>query len=59
MLYRTADALNRSLQAARLSLRAPQPWHLPAHAAGTGMPWEGPLDQILPPSKDRSPASWP
>jgi len=20
---------------------------LPAHAAGTGMPWEGPLDQIL------------
>jgi len=46
MLYRTVHGLNRSLQAALLLTAfivvAPA-----AHAAGTGMPWEGPLDQIL------------
>lgn len=46
MLYRTADALNRSLQCALVlacaAMLAPA-----AHAAGSGMPWEGPLDQIL------------
>lgn len=46
MLYACINGLNRSLQAGLLliglSLLAPA-----AHAAGTGMPWEGPLDQIL------------
>lgn len=46
MLYRTADALNRSFQgllvASCVLFFAPQ-----AHAAGSGMPWEQPLDQIL------------
>jgi len=46
MLYQTVQALNRSVQSASLiaaaALIAPA-----AHAAGSGMPWEGPLDQIL------------
>ena len=46
MLYPTINVLNRSLQGIVLLavalLVAPA-----AHAAGTGMPWEGPLDQIL------------
>ena len=46
MLYQTASAANRSLQCALLCLvaivLAPA-----AEAAGSGMPWEGPLDQIL------------
>ena len=39
-------ALNRSVQAAALIESVGLLAH-PAHAAGTGMPWEGPLDQIL------------
>ncbi|MCB9971789.1 MAG: TrbC/VirB2 family protein [Hyphomonas sp.] len=35
----------RGIQA--LSLVLVLGFALPAHAAGTGMPWEGPLDQIL------------
>ena len=46
MLYKTLQATNRSLQCVVLlagtALIAPL-----AHAAGSGMPWEGPLDQIL------------
>lgn len=46
MLYISANGVNRSLQGAALLtaalLIAPA-----AHAAGTGMPWEAPLDQIL------------
>ena len=38
-------ALNRSVQAAAL-IASVGLLALPAHAAGTGMPWEGPLDQI-------------
>jgi len=46
MLCRTADALNRSLQCA-LVLACAAALAPAAHAAGSGMPWEGPLDQIL------------
>ena len=46
MIYRTVHGLNRSLQAALL-LTAVIVVAPAAHAAGTGMPWEGPLDQIL------------
>jgi type IV secretion system protein TrbC len=46
MLYKTACAAHRGLQCALLCaaavLLAPA-----AEAAGSGMPWEGPLDQIL------------
>lgn len=46
MLYKSLQAANRSLQCAALlagtALISPM-----AHAAGSGMPWEGPLDQIL------------
>ena len=46
MMYRAVDGLNRSFQCAALlacaAVLAPA-----AHAAGSGMPWEGPLDQIL------------
>ena len=46
MLYRAADALNRSLQGALIlacaAVLAPA-----AHAAGSGMPWEQPLEQVL------------
>lgn len=46
MLYKTVDAIHRSLQCGliltSIALVAPA-----AHAAGSGMPWEGPLDQIL------------
>jgi type IV secretion system protein VirB2 len=46
MLYQTAVAANRTAQAFVLVtagiILAPA-----AHAAGSGMPWEGPLDQIL------------
>lgn len=46
MFYKTLHAANRSLQCvallAGLTLVAPA-----AYAAGSGMPWEGPLDQIL------------
>ncbi|PQA89784.1 TrbC/VirB2 family protein [Hyphococcus luteus] len=39
-------AVNRTVQAAALiAIVAASAG--PAHAAGTGMPWEGPLDQIL------------
>ena len=45
-LYTQIQAVNRGLQAgACLALAALIA--APAHAAGTGMPWEGPLDQIL------------
>lgn len=43
MHYHQIKALNRSIQTATLIASV----GLPAHAAGTGMPWEGPLDQIL------------
>lgn len=46
MLYHAAQGLNRTLQCALL-LAALALLVLPAHAAGSGMPWEGPLDQIL------------
>ena len=46
MLYRTVDALNRSIQCA-LTLACAAALAPAAHAAGSGMPWEGPLDQIL------------
>ena len=46
MLYKTVDAIHRSVQCgvilASIALVSPV-----AHAAGSGMPWEGPLDQIL------------
>lgn len=46
MLYRTIDAANRTLRYAVIfvcaAALAPG-----AQAAGSGMPWEGPLDQIL------------
>ncbi len=46
MLYKAVDAIHRSIQCglilACMALFAPR-----AHAAGSGMPWEGPLDQIL------------
>ena len=45
-LYQSLQAINRTVQAAALVgiglLIAG-----PAHAAGSGMPWEDPLDQIL------------
>lgn len=37
----------RSIQALSLALALGLWLALPAHAAGTGMPWEGPLTQIL------------
>ena len=43
---RILDALRRTGEAALLFTLAAS-LALPAHAAGTGMPWEGPLDQIL------------
>ena len=43
---RTLDALRRTGEAALLFTLAAS-LALPAQAAGTGMPWEGPLDQIL------------
>ena len=46
MFYDQIKALNRSLQAGVL-LASVSVLSLPAHAAGTGMPWEAPLDQIL------------
>ena len=46
MVYQFSQAANRTCQGAVLfvagALLAPV-----AHAAGSGMPWEGPLDQIL------------
>jgi type IV secretion system protein TrbC len=46
MVYQFAQATNRTCQGVVLlvagALLAPV-----AHAAGSGMPWEGPLDQIL------------
>ena len=44
--HKSIRAANRALQiaaAAAITLALAGP----AHAAGTGMPWEGPLDQIL------------
>ena len=45
-LYKQVQMMNRTIQTgtclALATLLA-----TPAHAAGTGMPWEGPLDQIL------------
>ncbi len=46
MFYTKIKAFNRSLQAGLL-LAGVSMLSLPAHAGGTGMPWEGPLDQIL------------
>lgn len=46
MLYRTTDGVNRSLQCAAI-LASALLWAPAAQAAGTGMPWEAPLDQIL------------
>jgi len=46
MFYDQIKAIHRSLQAGAL-LASVILFSLPAHAAGTGMPWEGPLDQIL------------
>lgn len=37
----------RCVQAAATLIGLTATLVLPAHAAGTGMPWEGPLDQIL------------
>jgi len=37
----------RCIQAAATLISLTATLALPAHAAGTGMPWEGPLDQIL------------
>ena len=37
----------RSIPAAATLIALTATLVLPAHAAGTGMPWEGPLDQIL------------
>ncbi len=37
----------RCIQVAATLLGLTAALALPAHAAGTGMPWEGPLDQIL------------
>lgn len=45
-LYTFLKSLNRSAQIAVL-IGAGIMIAGPAHAAGTGMPWEGPLDQIL------------
>lgn len=45
-LYSQLKALRRTGEAAFL-LAAATLAAAPAHAAGTGMPWEGPLDQIL------------
>ena len=42
---RSTRLTRRSIQA--LSLALALGLALPAHAAGTGMPWEGPLTQIL------------
>ncbi len=44
--YNQLKALRRTGEAAIL-LAAASLMATPAHAAGTGMPWEGPLDQIL------------
>ena len=46
MFYDQIKAIHRSLQAGAL-LASVILFSLPAHAAGTGMPWEGLLDQIL------------
>ncbi|KCZ61470.1 conjugal transfer protein TrbC [Hyphomonas atlantica] len=46
MFYDQIKALNRSLMAGLLMVLAGI-LALPARAAGTGMPWEDPLDQIL------------
>lgn len=46
MLYQAANALNRSFQCT-LTLACAAAFAPAAHAAGSGMPWEGPLDQIL------------
>ena len=45
-IYSQIRALNRTVQAAAC-IAAMTIIAGPAHAAGTGMPWEGPLDQIL------------
>ncbi len=45
-LYNQLYALRRTGEATIL-LTAASLMAAPAHAAGTGMPWEGPLDQIL------------
>lgn len=45
-LYSQISAFNRTLQAA-LIIALALCLAGPAHAAGSGMPWEGPLDQIL------------
>jgi type IV secretion system protein TrbC len=45
-LYHQTEAAQRTLQAA-VFLALALILVSPAHAAGTGMPWEGPLDQIL------------
>ena len=42
---RSPTLSRRGIQAHSLALALGRA--LPAHAAGTGMPWEGPLDQIL------------
>ena len=46
MFYDQIKAIHRSLQAGAM-LASVILFSFPAHAAGTGMPWEGPLDQIL------------
>ncbi len=45
-LYSQMKAVNRTVQVAAL-ITVVAAIAGPAHAAGTGMPWEGPLDQIL------------
>ncbi len=44
--YQITSGLHRTLQAAAL-VAFLSAVAAPAHAAGSGMPWEGPLDQIL------------
>lgn len=45
-LYKQVQVMNRTLQAAACLVLTTF-LTAPAHAAGSGMPWEGPLDQIL------------
>ena len=46
MLYKTVDAIKRSVHCG-IILSGMAIFIPAAHAAGSGMPWEGPLDQIL------------
>ncbi len=47
MTYNQTARQHRRIRCAALIIGLSAMMALPAHAAGTGMPWEGPLDQIL------------